>query len=212
MSDLLRRGAVHVIVVALIVAALAPQAFAAARADHVTQQLLAAVEASPATFVAVRGSTSQRTLAAFAPVSDSVPVGAEQFHPNGVAAPPSVTISPTLISAPAISAPVPWVSQPSGGATISGKASWYCCTRGWDDAAVVALPIALGGHWTTPPAVFSVVVCADRCALLPVGDACACYWGEVGQKVVDLSPAAWAAITDKDRWVYGVVNVTVYLD
>ena len=207
MPDLLRRGAVHVIVVALIVAALAPQALAATPPDHVTQQLLAAVEASPASLVAVRGSTSQRTLAAFAPVSDSVPLGAEQFHLNGVAAPPSVTTSPTLISAPA-----QWVSQPGGAATISGKASWYCCTRGWDDAAVVALPIALGGHWTTPPAVFSVVVCAERCALLPVGDACACHWGEVGQKVVDLSPAAWAAITDKDRWVYGVVNVTVYLD
>jgi hypothetical protein len=207
LPDLLRRGAVHVIVVALIVAALAPHAVAATPPDHVTQQLLAAVEASPASLVAVRGSTSQRTLAAFAPVSDRVPLGAEQFHSNGVAAPPSVTMSPTLVSAP-----VPWVSQPGGGATISGKASWYCCTRGWDDAAVVALPIALGGHWTTPPAVFSVVVCADRCALLPVGDACACYWGEVGQKVVDLSPAAWAAITDKDRWVYGVVNVTVYLD
>ena len=207
MPDLLRRGAVHVIVVALIVAALAPQALAATPPDHVTQQLLAAVEASPASLVAVRGSASQRTLAAFAPASGSVPVGAEQFHPNGVAAPPSVTMSPTLISAPA-----QWVSQPGGVATISGKASWYCCTRGWDDAAVVALPIALGGHWTTPPAIFSVVVCADRCALLPVGDACACYWGEVGQKVVDLSPAAWAAITDKDRWVYGVVNVTVYLD
>lgn len=212
MPDLLRRGAVHVIVVALIVAALAPQTLAATPPDHVTQQLLAAVEASPASLVAVRGSTSQRTLAAFAPASDDVPVGAEQFHPNGVAAPPSVTMSPTLVSAPVISAPAQWVSQPGGAATISGKASWYCCTRGWDDAAVVALPIALGGHWTTPPAVFSVVVCADRCALLPVGDACACYWGEVGQKVVDPSPAAWAAITDKDRWVYGVVNVTVYLD
>lgn len=207
MPDLLRRGAVHVIVVGLIVAALAPHAVAATPRDHVTQQLLAAVEASPASLVAVRGFASQRTLAAFAPVSDRVPLGREQFHPNGVAAPPSVTMSPTLVSAP-----VPWVSQPGGGATISGKASWYCCTRGWDDAAVVALPIALGGHWTTPPAVFSVVVCADRCALLPVGDACACYWGEAGQKVVDLSPAAWAAITDKDRWVYGVVNVTVYLD
>jgi len=207
LPDLLRRGAVHVIVVALIVAALAPHAVAATPPDHVTQRLLAAVEATPASLVAVRGSTSQRTLAAFAPVSDRVPLGVEQFHPNGVAAPPSVTMSPTLVSAP-----VPWVSQPGGGATISGKASWYCCTRGWDDAAVVALPIALGGHWTTPPAIFSVVVCADRCALLPVGDACACYWGEVGQKVVDLSPAAWAAITDKDRWVYGVVNVTVYLD
>jgi hypothetical protein len=207
LPDLLRRGAVHVIVVALIVAALAPQALAVTPPDHVTQQLLTAVEASPASLVAVRGSTSQRALAAFAPVSDSVPLGAERFHPNGVAVPPSVNMSPTLVSAAA-----QWVSQPGGGATISGKASWYCCTRGWDDAAVVALPIALGGHWTTPPAIFSVVVCAERCALLPVGDACACHWGEVGQKVVDLSPAAWAAITDKDRWVYGVVNVTVYLD
>jgi len=165
------------------------------------------VEASPASLVAARGSTSQRTLVAFAPASDSVPLGAEQFHSNGVALPPSVAMSPTLVS---VAAQV--VSQPGGGRTISGKASWYCCTRGWDDAAVVALPIALGGHWTTPPAIFSVVVCAERCALLPVGDACACHWGEADQKVVDLSPAAWAAITDKDRWVYGVVNVTVYLD
>jgi hypothetical protein len=207
LPDLLRRGAVHVIVVALIVAALAPQAMAVTPPDRVTQQLLDAIEASPASLVAVRGSTSQRSLAAFAPVSDSAPLGAERFHPNGVAVPPSVTMAPTLVTAA-----VGWVSQPGEGATISGKASWYCCTRGWDDAAVVALPIALGGHWTTPPAIFSVVVCADRCALLPVGDACACHWGEAGQKVVDLSPAAWAAITDKDRWVYGVVNVTVYLD
>ncbi|HUG94610.1 MAG TPA: hypothetical protein VMK30_00530 [Pleomorphomonadaceae bacterium] len=211
MPDLLRRGAVHVIVVALIVAALAPQALAATPPDHVTQQLLDAVEASPASLISARGSTSQRTLAAFAPASDSVPLGAERIHPNGVAVPPSVATSPTLVSVAAqVAAQV--VSQPGGGRTISGKASWYCCTRGWDDAAVVALPIALGGHWTTPPAIFSVVVCAERCALLPVGDACACYWGEAGQKVVDLSPAAWAAITDKDRWVYGVVNVTVYLD
>ncbi|MGH2483679.1 MAG: hypothetical protein ACRDE9_04400, partial [Candidatus Limnocylindria bacterium] len=204
MPDLLRRGAVHVIVVALIVAALAPQALAATPPDHVTQRLLDAVESSPASLVAARGSTSQRTLAAFAPASDRAPLAAEQFHPNGVAVPPSVAMSPDLVSTAA-----QVVSQPGGGRTISGKASWYCCTRGWDDAAVVALPIALGGHWTTPPAIFSVVVCAERCATLPVGDACACYWGEASQKVVDLSPAAWAAITDKDRWVYGVVNVTV---
>ncbi|MGH2393207.1 MAG: hypothetical protein ACRDGH_06875, partial [Candidatus Limnocylindria bacterium] len=201
MPDLLRRGAVHVIVVALIVAALAPQALAATPPDHVTQRLLDAVESSPASLVAARGSTSQRTLAAFAPASDRAPLAAEQFHPNGVAVPPSVAMSPDLVSTAA-----QVVSQPGGGRTISGKASWYCCTRGWDDAAVVALPIALGGHWTTPPAIFSVVVCAERCATLPVGDACACYWGEASQKVVDLSPAAWAAITDKDRWVYGVVN------
>ena len=207
MPDLLRRGAVHVIVVALIVAALAPQAVAATPSDYVTQRLLAAVEASPASLAAVRGSTSQRSLAAFGPVPVSVPLGAEHFHPNGVAAPPSVTMSATLIGFP-----TQWVSQPGGNPTISGKASWYCCTRGWGDAAVAALPIALGGHWYLPPGGFTVTVCADRCARIPVGDACGCHWGQVGQKVIDLSPAAWAAITDKDRWVYGVVNVTVYLD
>ena len=206
MPDLLRRGAVHVIVVALIVAALAPQAVAATPPDPATQRLLAAVEASPASAFAVRGTASQRSLAAFSTVSDRVPAG-ERFHPNGVAAPPSVTMSPTLIGSP-----IQWVGQPGGAATISGKASWYCCTRGWGEAAVVALPIALGGHWWVPPGGFWVVVCADRCARLPVGDACGCSWGQVGQKVIDLSPAAWAAITDKDRWVYGVVNVTVYLD
>jgi hypothetical protein len=126
-------------------------------------------------------------------------------------------MSPSIVAVPAVpaapSAPsVQWVQQPGGPATISGLATWYCCTRGWGDAAVAALPIALGGHWYLPPGGFNVTVCADRCAVIPVGDACACYWGEPAQKVIDLSPAAWAAITDKDRWVYGVVNVTVYLN
>jgi hypothetical protein len=82
----------------------------------------------------------------------------------------------------------------------------------WGNAAVVALPIALGGHYYPPPGGGWVTVCADRCARLPIGDACACHWGQAGQKVVDLSPAAWTAITDKDRYVYGIVAVTVYLD
>lgn len=214
MPDLLRRGFVHVIVVALIVAALAPHAVASAPPDQVTQRLLAAVEASPATLVSVRGTTSQRTLAAFGPVPAGVPAGAEQFHPNGVAGPPVVPMSPNLIPEPSGGSglAVNWFQQPGGPPTISGTASWYCCTRGWGDGAVAALPIALGGHWYLPPGGFSVTVCADRCARIAVGDACACYWGEPSQRVIDLSPAAWAAITDKDRWVYGVVTVTVYLD
>lgn len=215
MPDLLRRGSVHVIVLALIVAALAPHAVASAPPDQVTQQLLAAVEISPATLAAARGTTSQRTLAAFGPVSTGVETGAaEEFHPSGVAGPPIVPMSPSLVaeaSGPS-GPPAEWVQQPGGPPTISGTASWYCCTRGWGDAAVAALPIALGGHWYLPPGGFSVTVCADRCARIPVGDACACYWGEPSQRVIDLSPAAWAAITDKDRWVYGVMTVTVYLD
>lgn len=207
MSEQLRRGAVHVIVVSLIVAALAPQAMAATPPDPTTQQLLAAVEASPASMLVFRGTASQRSPAAFNAVADESFAGVERFHPNGVAVPPSVGMSATLIG-PAIQ----WVTQPGEPATISGTASWYCCTMGWGEAAVAALPIALGGRYYPPPGGFTVVVCADRCARIPVGDSCGCQWGGVGQKVIDLSPAAWAAITDKDRYVYGIVTVTLYLD
>ena len=209
MLDLSRRGVVHVIVIALIAAALAPQAVAATPPDSATYELLAAVEASPAATLAPRGTTSLRSSAEFNLVAgspSSVPDGVEHIA-SGLGAPPSVTMQATIIGSPLQS-----VARPGGGATISGSASWYCCTRGWGDAAVVALPIALGGHYYSPPGGFSVVVCADRCARIAVGDACGCHWGQVGQKVVDLSPAAWAAITDKDRFVYGIVAVTVYLD
>lgn len=207
MPDQLRRGAVHVIVVALIVAALAPQAVAATPPDPGTQHLLAAVEASPTVALTLRGSASQRSLAAIEAASRPADSTVERFHAAGVASPPAVGMSATLIGAP-----VEWVSQPDESGTITGTATWYCCTMNWGDAAVAALPIALGGHYYPPPGGFSVVVCADRCARIPVGDACGCHWGQVGQKVIDLSPAAWAAITDKDRYVYGVVTVTVYLD
>ena len=208
LPDLSRRGAVHVIVIALIAAALAPQAVGASPPDPATHHLLAAVEASPAAALAARGTASLRSAAEFNLVpaaASSVPEGAE--HIASAAAPPSVTMQATVIGSA-----LQWVSPPGGAGTISGTASWYCCTREWGDAAVVALPIALGGHFYGPPGGFSVVVCADRCARIAVGDACGCHWGQVGQKVIDLSPAAWAAITDKDRYVYGIVAVTVYLD
>jgi hypothetical protein len=208
--DLSRRGVVHVIVIALIAAALAPQAVAATPPDSATHELLAAVEASPAAALAPRGTTSLRSAAEFNVVqgpASSVPDGAEHIVAGAAAAPPSVSMQATIIGSP-----LQWVSRPGGSGTITGSASWYCCTRGWGDSAVVALPIALGGHYYSPPGGFSVVVCADRCARIPVGDACGCHWGLVGQKVIDLSPAAWAAITDKDRYVYGIVTVTVYLD
>jgi hypothetical protein len=208
--ELRRRGAVHVIVLALVVAALAPQAVAATPADTSTERLLAAVEASPASALADRGTTSQRSLATLAIARPAVPAGTEQIHPAGVESPPTVGMEATIQQPPA---PAPTlVSQPGGPATITGLASWYCCTMNWGNAAVVALPLALGGHYYPPPGGGTVVVCAERCAVLPIGDACACHWGQAGQKVVDLSPAAWVAITDKDRYVYGVVTVTLYLN
>lgn len=210
MPDFARRGAVHVIVIALIVAALAPQAVAATPSDTSTERLLAAVEATPASALADRGTTSQRGLATFTAATAAVPAGTERFHPAGVALPPSVPMQATIVS-PRVQA-IQAIQPPSGPATISGTASWYCCTMNWGNAAVVALPIALGGHYYAPPGGGWVTVCADRCARLPIGDACGCHWGQAGQKVVDLSPAAWAAITDKDRYVYGVVAVTLYLE
>ncbi len=206
MPDFARRGAVHVIVIALIVAALAPQAVAATPADTFTDRLLAAVEASPALALADRGTASQRSRSTFT-VATSVPGGTEQFHPAGVALPPTATMQATVLT-PRVQ-PIP---RPSGPATISGTASWYCCTMNWGSAAVVALHIALGGHYYPPPGGGWVTVCADRCVRLPIGDACGCHWGRPGQKVVDLSPAAWAAITDRDRYVYGIVAVTLYLE
>jgi hypothetical protein len=210
LPEVRRRGAVHVLVLALVVAALAPQAVAATPADTATDRLLAAVGSSPASALADRGTTSQRGLATLAVATTPVPSGTERFPAAGVSRPPAVTMQATLVQQPLPAAQ--GVGRPAGPATINGTASWYCCTMNWGNAPVVALPLALGGHYYPPPGGGWVTVCADRCARLPIGDACACHWGRAGQKVVDLSPAAWAAITDRDRYVYGIVAVTVYLD
>jgi hypothetical protein len=44
-----------------------------------------------------------------------------------------------------------------------------------------------------------------------VVDYCACYWGTASQKVADLSPEAWAAISDSNHRVMGVLRVTIHL-
>lgn len=93
---------------------------------------------------------------------------------------------------------------------VAGIASNYPGTVGFGDTAVVALPGPLGGSYTGE-VVGHVTVCADRCARLPVVDWCDCYWGTDDQRVVDLSRAAWAVVSDEPL-SRGLIAVRVVLD
>lgn len=137
------------------------------------------------------------------------PVSAELIAPSApLPQPASAPMQATLFDLPPVvrAADPPTVT----GNTVSGRATWYCCTLGWRGVAVVALPPALGGAYTPPPASRTVTVCADRCVELPVADACECHWGTTDQKVVDLSPEAWAAVSDAPT-SRGVIEVTIHL-
>ena len=211
MAHPVRRAAAVTIASALLIGAFAPLVVGSAAApDPSPTALLAAADPTldPLVVTASRGAASDR--AAFAGRQASGPatsVGAEDLG-LGLQDPPSVVMKPTIWggATPKIVAR----PAPTSG-SVSGKASWYCCTRGWTGQAVVALPQALGGHYDpAPDASLWVTICADRCARIPVVDACGCHYGTDAQKVADLSPEAWAAVSSKDRYIYGVVQVTIY--
>jgi hypothetical protein len=207
LPDLLRRVAVLTLVSAVAVGLLAPFAARSATPGSLASQSLLAAADRPVS-LADRSSTNGRERsAALSLAVTAAPIEPETIGNNpALATPPSAVMEATLFSrhhSAKVSAP------PVAGTVVSGKATWYCCSRGWRGQAVVALPGALGGRFHGPPATWSVTVCADRCAVLPVVDYCGCSWGTASQKVADLSPEAWAAITDTGL-SRGVLQVTVH--
>ncbi len=111
------------------------------------------------------------------------------------------------------SQPTPEPSQRperNSGPTVSGRASNYAGTAGFFGEPVVALPGALGGRYTGSIN-GHVTVCADRCVRLPVADWCQCYWGTANERVVDLSHAAWALVSDQPL-SRGIIRVRLILE
>lgn len=213
MPDLARRIAVLLVISAAGIGVLAPVAAQTVRpADAGTDRLLDAVQHSnldlPRSLAAGRERSAALTLAE---VARSLPVEA-LGAPTALPAPASVAATAHFapVATPKPPPPPQAVPPPPTGATVSGKATYYCCTLGYRGQAVVALPAAFGGHYDPPPAARYVTICADRCARIPVVDRCGCYWGTASQKVADLSPEAWTAITDRSRSL-GVVQVTIHL-
>ncbi|HET6380273.1 MAG TPA: hypothetical protein VFH63_04465 [candidate division Zixibacteria bacterium] len=215
MPDLLRRVAALAVISALGIALLLPlTARSATPSSEAVDRLLdAADRASLSTLD--RGSLQGRNQPATLTLMErGTTIGPESLSTTALPTPASAPMqaklyaNPTPRPTPRPAPPVP-PPQPNGD-TVTGKATWYCCTAGYRGQAVVALPGALGGRYDPPPAARSVTVCADRCVVLPVVDYCGCHWGTANQKVADLSPEAWAAVSDAPT-SRGVITVTIRL-
>lgn len=211
MPDLLRRVAVLTIVSGVGIALLTPLTARSALPDGSAEPTLLNI-ADQADGMLDRSAYAGRERSASLTLFDLArTIPAEDLDPAAsLPTPGSAPMQATLYrkSTPAPK-PVVVVAPPSGG-SVSGSATWYCCTIGYRGQAVVALPGALGGHYDPAPASRYVTVCADRCAQLPVVDYCGCSWGTANQKVADLSPEAWAAVSDSSL-SQGVIPVTVHL-
>jgi hypothetical protein len=79
--------------------------------------------------------------------------------------------------------------------SVTGMASSYPESSGWEGKATVALPLEIGGGAPDGRPSY-VLVCADRCVSLPVVDSCPCYVGTADQRVANLSHEAWRQVSD----------------
>lgn len=223
MPELLRRVAALTVLSAVGIALLAPLTARSALPDasFAVEPLLDRLR--PVSTTLDRGSLAGRgSTPALAGAVEASASGAESFAMAALPTPPSApmvaTLYPVATPTPAPAAPRAAVlalpAAPTGDA-LSGRASWYChkvgtCPAGFTPTdAFVALPGALGGAGGRG-VIGHVTVCADRCVDLPVVDYCGCYWGTESQRIVDLSAAAWALVTDQPRSA-GVVQVTLQL-
>jgi hypothetical protein len=110
----------------------------------------------------------------------------------------------------AVGPPIPGLAEMAAvDGLVTGMASSYAETVGWEGQSTVALPIEIGGGAPQgEPTV--VMICADRCASLPVVESCPCYVGTADQRVANLSHAAWRLISDLPL-EEGLIAVEVHL-
>ncbi|HYM52285.1 MAG TPA: hypothetical protein VEW45_02220 [Candidatus Dormibacteraeota bacterium] len=214
MRDILRRIAVRTVIFAVGTALLTP--LTARSAPPEVSAAIRLLDAADRPVALARADLAGRDRSAALTLFElERTIAAEDLDPAAaLPTPGSAPMEATLYLKPALApAPTPApvvVPPPVAGETVTGLATWYCCTAGYRGLAVVALPGALGGRYDPPPASRYVTVCADRCVQLPVVDYCDCYWGTSSQKVADLSPEAWAAVSDRPQSA-GVISVTVNL-